>query len=52
MAAQGHTNRAIAQFLFVTVKTVETHMGHVFQKLDIASRTELPVLLNEQPAGA
>jgi DNA-binding CsgD family transcriptional regulator len=45
MAAEGMTNREIAQALTVTAKTVETHLRHVFQKLDIARRTELPAAL-------
>jgi DNA-binding CsgD family transcriptional regulator len=42
LAAEGLTNRLIAQRLFVTPPTVETHLRHVFQKLDIRSRNELP----------
>ena len=45
MAATGLSNREIAQALFVTVKTVETHLRHTYQKLDIASRAELPAAL-------
>ncbi len=41
MAAAGMTNREIAQSLFVTAKTVETHLRHVYPKLDVAKRTEL-----------
>lgn len=41
LAAEGRTNREIAQALTVTAKTVETHMRHVFQKLDVSRRTEL-----------
>lgn len=41
MAAEGMTSREIAQALTVTEKTVETHLRHVYQKLDIARRTEL-----------
>jgi len=42
MAADGMTSREIAQALTVTEKTVETHLRHVFQKLDVGRRTELP----------
>jgi DNA-binding CsgD family transcriptional regulator len=41
LAAEGHSNPEIAQALFVTRKTVETHLGHVYRKLDISSRGEL-----------
>ncbi|HTE62536.1 MAG TPA: AAA family ATPase [Solirubrobacteraceae bacterium] len=48
LAAQGRSNPEIAQALFVTRKTVETHLGHVYEKLDIAGRGELPRVLAEQ----
>lgn len=38
LAAQGMTNREVAQKLFVSVKGVEYHMGNVLAKLGIASR--------------
>jgi ATP/maltotriose-dependent transcriptional regulator MalT len=41
LAADGMTNREVAQSLFVTTKTVETHLGHVYAKLKIAGRREL-----------
>ena len=41
MAAAGMTNREIAEALFITTKTVETHLRHAYGKLDIASRREL-----------
>ncbi|HUA07454.1 MAG TPA: AAA family ATPase [Solirubrobacteraceae bacterium] len=41
LAADGGTNREIAQTLFVTEKTVETHLGRAFRKLDISSRRQL-----------
>ncbi len=47
MAAQGRTNREIAQALFVSVRTVETHLTHAFQKLGIDSRTKLPDALHD-----
>ncbi len=45
MAAAGMTNREIAQALFVTLRTVETHLTHAFPKLGIRSRRELPEAL-------
>jgi DNA-binding CsgD family transcriptional regulator len=48
MAAEGLTNKQIAQALFVTVKTVETHLGHAYQKLDISSRQDLPRALSAE----
>jgi DNA-binding CsgD family transcriptional regulator len=41
LAAQGQSNPEIAQALFVTRKTVETHLGHVYAKLNIAGRGQL-----------
>ena len=46
MAADGLTNREIAQALFVTMRTVEVHLTHAYQKLDISSRDELPRALS------
>jgi DNA-binding CsgD family transcriptional regulator len=50
LAADGGTNREIAQTLFVTEKTVETHLGRAFRKLDISSRRQLRDVL-AVPAG-
>jgi DNA-binding CsgD family transcriptional regulator len=44
-AADGHSNREIAEQLYVTQRTVETHLTHAFQKLDIRARAELPEAL-------
>ena len=41
MAAKGRSNPEIAQALFVSRKTVETHLGACYRKLDIASRQQL-----------
>ena len=49
LAAAGGTNREIAQTLFVTEKTVETHLGRTFRKLDISSRRQLWDLLARDP---
>jgi DNA-binding CsgD family transcriptional regulator len=46
MAADGMSNREIAQALFVSTKTVESHLRHVFEKLDVDSRTQLGARLD------
>jgi DNA-binding CsgD family transcriptional regulator len=47
LAAEGLTNREIAQTLFVTPKTVEVHLSSVYRKLAIGSRTQLQAALAE-----
>jgi DNA-binding CsgD family transcriptional regulator len=49
MAAEGMTNREIAQSLFVTPKTVEVHLSAVYRKLGIASRSKLATALAAEP---
>jgi DNA-binding CsgD family transcriptional regulator len=41
LAAEGMTNREIAQALFVTENTIETHLRSVFRKLGIHSRSQV-----------
>jgi DNA-binding CsgD family transcriptional regulator len=41
MAAQGMSNKELAQALFVTVKAVEVHLSSAYRKLQISSRGEL-----------
>jgi DNA-binding CsgD family transcriptional regulator/tetratricopeptide (TPR) repeat protein len=45
LAAEGQTNRDIAQALFVTTKTVEVHLSACYRKLGITSRGDLAELL-------
>jgi DNA-binding CsgD family transcriptional regulator len=47
LAAAGHTNKEIAQRLYVTLKTVEVHLSSSYKKLGIGSRRELAVALAE-----
>ena len=49
MAAEGMSNKQIAQTLFVTVKTVETHLHRCYQKLDVTSRAQLAGALEPPP---
>jgi DNA-binding CsgD family transcriptional regulator len=45
MAAEGLSNREIAQALFVTLRTVEMHLSNAFRKLGVSSRTQLEAAL-------
>lgn len=44
LVAQGYTNRVVAEQLFVSPHTVNAHLGHLFAKLGVKSRTELAIL--------
>ena len=48
MAASGMTNRQIAQTLFLTVKTIETHLAAAYDKLGIRSRQQLLAALGQE----
>jgi ATP/maltotriose-dependent transcriptional regulator MalT len=50
LAAEGHSNAEIAQALFVTRKTVETHLGRVYRKLDVSGRGKLARVFADQPS--
>jgi two-component system response regulator NreC len=41
LLALGHTNHEIAQLLYISVRTAETHRAHIMQKLHLSSRAEL-----------
>jgi len=41
--AQGWRTAKIAQELYVSPRTVETHLSHIFQKLNVSSRTEAAI---------
>ena len=41
LAAEGLTNREIAQALFITTKTAKGHLSHVYRKLEITRRGQL-----------
>ncbi len=49
LLADGHTTREAAAAIFVSPKTVEYHLGHVYRKLGIHSRGELLSVLRASP---
>jgi DNA-binding NarL/FixJ family response regulator len=44
LVVQGASNREAADQLYLSVRTVEVHLGRVFRKLGVRSRVELTVL--------
>ena len=51
LLASGKTTRETAATLFLSPKTVEYHLRHAYQKLDIHSREELAQRLAERESG-
>jgi DNA-binding CsgD family transcriptional regulator len=51
LVARGATNREVASALFLSPKTVEFHLGHVYGKLSVRSRTEMVRVLLERDVG-
>jgi DNA-binding CsgD family transcriptional regulator len=48
LAAAGRSNREIAAVLVVTVRTVETHLSRVYNKLGVRSRTQLAAQVTQE----
>ncbi len=51
LVAAGNTNREIASALYLSEKTVESHLSHIFTKLGVSSRARLTTLLARHPRG-
>ena len=52
LVAEGRTNREIADRLFVSPKTVEATLTHVYRKLDVRTRAELAASITRNAPGA
>jgi predicted ATPase/DNA-binding NarL/FixJ family response regulator len=50
LVANGLSNREIGGQLFISKRTVDAHVDHIFSKLEISSRVQLTVMLRERPA--
>jgi non-specific serine/threonine protein kinase len=48
LVASGLSNREIAARLFISKRTVDAHVEHIFSKLEISSRVQLTVVLRDQ----
>lgn len=49
LVAAGRSNREVADELFLSVRTVEGHLTHVYAKLDLRGRTQLAAALAREP---
>lgn len=50
LVGAGKTSREVAGDLFMSVRTVDSHLGHIYRKLGLRSRTELAVWVSTHPA--
>jgi DNA-binding CsgD family transcriptional regulator len=50
LVAEGLTNAEIGGRLFISGRTVESHLSHVFAKLNIASKLQLAAEAGRRPA--
>ena len=50
--ASGMTSRAIAERLFLSERTVESHLEHILTKLGFSSRAQVAGWVVEHPGGA
>ena len=51
LAAAGHTNRQVAQALFLSPRTVEANLARVYRKLGVSSRAELGAAMARKEPG-
>lgn len=47
LIGQGKTNQEIANELYIGIKTVKTHVSHIFEKLQVSDRTQAAIYANQ-----
>jgi DNA-binding NarL/FixJ family response regulator len=52
LVSHGHTNRQIAEQLFLSPKTVEAHLSRIFHKLDVSSRSAVASMVTADASGS
>ena len=52
LVAEGLTNREVATRLFLSPHTVDSHLRHIFRKLDISSRMDLVRIVTARSLGS
>ena len=50
LVSEGLTNPQIAERLYISRRTVQTHVSHIFTKLDMASRAQLAAAVAARPS--
>jgi DNA-binding NarL/FixJ family response regulator len=51
LVAEGHSNPGIATRMFISRRTVQSHVSSILMKLDLTSRVELAVLAHQRNQG-
>ena len=52
LVGTGQTSREVASALFMSVRTVDSHLGHIYRKLGLRSRTELALWVSMRGAAS
>jgi DNA-binding CsgD family transcriptional regulator len=51
LAAAGQSSRTIAETLFLSVRTIDNHLGRIYDKLGVSNRAELASALDRNRGG-